>query len=182
MRRQRNFLLFIALAVAAAKPALGQTVTSGVGPASGATNSATSIPDFSRVWNHPAFPWFEPPASGPGPVTNKSRWPQRPGDGISGSLALPPLPPGAEGVSNYDQLVGDYTSPILQPWAAEVVKKFGEMSLAGITFPSPANQCWPEPVPYIYKNFGIQIFQKPDTTVIIYDQDHEVRRIRMNVP
>jgi hypothetical protein len=36
-------------------------------------------------------------------------------------------------VSNYDQLVGDYTNPILQPWAAEVVNKFGEISLAGVS-------------------------------------------------
>ena len=54
-------------------------------------------------------------------------------------------------MSNYDQLVGDYTNPILQPWAAEVVKKFGEISLAGITYPNPSNQCWPEPMPFIYK-------------------------------
>src|ERR1700730_6903704 len=39
----------------------------------------------------------------PGPVTNRSRWPQPP-EGASGSL--PPLPPGVEGVSDYDQLVG----------------------------------------------------------------------------
>jgi hypothetical protein len=55
---------------------VGQTVTLGVGLA-GVTNSATSIPDFSRVWIHQAFPWFEPPASGSGPVTNKSRWAQQ---------------------------------------------------------------------------------------------------------
>src|SRR6202166_1229266 len=102
--QRRDFLLLVTLAAAAAMPALAQTVTPTVGPASGATNGAASIPDFSRVWFHPSFPWFAPPASGPGPVTNKSRWPQRPGnDG-------PPLPPGVEGVSDYDQLVGDYTN------------------------------------------------------------------------
>ena len=88
MHRQRKFLPFIALAATIATPALGQTATSGVGPASGATSAATSIPDFTRSWSHPSFPWFEPPASGPGPVTNKSRWPQQPG-GDSGTLALP---------------------------------------------------------------------------------------------
>ena len=60
----------------------------------------------------------------------------------------------ANGVSNYNQLVGDYTNPILKPEAAEIVKKHGELSLAGVTYPNPANQCWPEPVPFIYKNFG----------------------------
>ena len=149
MRRHRNFLPFIALAAAIATPAFGQTIASGAGPASGATNGAASIPELTGVWTHPAFPWFEPPASGPGPVTNKSRWPQRPMD-ASGTLALPPLPPGVEGVSDYDQLVGDYTNPILQPWAAEVVKKFGEMSLAGITYGNSSNQCWPMPMLFVY--------------------------------
>ena len=101
MRRHRNFLPFIALAAAIATPAFGQTIASGAGPASGATNGAASIPELTGVWTHPAFPWFEPPASGPGPVTNKSRWPQRPMD-ASGTVALPPLPPGVEGVSDYD--------------------------------------------------------------------------------
>ena len=49
MRRQRNFLPFIALVAAVATPALGQTVATGAGPASGETKGATSIPDFSRV-------------------------------------------------------------------------------------------------------------------------------------
>ena len=83
-------------------------------------------------------------------------------------------------MSNYDQLVGDFTNPILKPQAAEIVKNFGELSKNGITFPSPANQCWPEPVPYIYKNFAFQIFQQPDKITIIYDQDHEVRHVRLN--
>jgi len=177
MRRQRSFLLFIGLAAAGVTPALGQPVTSVVGTG----NGATSIPDFSRVWLHPAFPWFEPPASGPGPVTNKSRWPQQPGDPASGTLALPPLPPGVEGVSDYDQLVGDYTNPILQPWAAEVVKKFGEMSLAGITYGNASNQCWPMPVPFIYKEFMVQIIQQPDSVQLIYTAPNtDIRRVRLN--
>jgi hypothetical protein len=140
-----------------------------------AGSGAASIPDFSRVWFHPSFPWFEPPASGPGPITNLSRWPQLPSDAASGSLALPPLAPGVEGVSDYDQLVGDYTNPILQPWAAEVVKKFGEMSRAGITYPSPSNQCWPEPMPFIFKQFQMQMIQQLDKITFLYNGDHEVR-------
>ena len=179
MLGRRNFLLFIALA-AAATSAPGQTVKSQVVPASGVTDGAASIPDFSRVWMHPAFPWFEPPASGPGPVTNRSRWPQRPGD-ASGSVALPPLPPGVEGVSDYDQLVGDYTNPILQPWAAAVVKKFGEKSLAGIVYGNPSNQCWPMPMPFIFKQFMVQIIQQPNKVVIVYTMPNtELRQVRLN--
>lgn len=141
-----------------------------------AAAQAPAVPDFTGLWNHPAFPWFEPPASGPGPVTNKMRWPQRPGD-AGGSVAVPPT---AEGVSDYDELVGDYSNPILQPWAADVVRKFGEMSKAGITYPNPANQCWPEPVPFIYKQNLVQIMQQPDRITMLYHGDHEVRRIRLN--
>jgi hypothetical protein len=155
--RRWELLLLVTLAAAVAAPAAGQTVASVPGAAG--TQGAASIPDFSGIWWHPSLPGFEPPASGPGPVTNRSR---------------------SNGVSNYDQLVGDHTNPVLKPESAEVVKQFGELSLRGVTFPSPANQCWPEPVPYIYKNFAIQIFQQPDRITIIYDQDHEVRHVRMN--
>jgi hypothetical protein len=155
----RDFLLSVAVATMAAMPAVAQT-TSGAGPAGGKTNSA-AVPDFSGVWSHPALPWFEPLASGPRPVTNRSR---------------------KNGVSNYDQLVGDYTNPILQPWAAEVVKKFGEISLAGVTYPNPANQCWPEPVPFIFKHNKMQMLQQPDKITMLYLEDHEVRWVRMNEP
>jgi hypothetical protein len=157
--RWRTFCLSVALAAAAAMPAFGQTVVPAVGAAS--AQGAASTPDFSGIWWHPSLPGFEPPSSGAGPVTNRSR---------------------RNGVSNYDQLVGDYSNPILKPETAEIVKKFGELSLRGVTFPSPANQCWPEPVPYIYKNFAMQIFQQPDRITIIYEQDHEVRHVRMNQP
>jgi hypothetical protein len=181
MRRQRNFLVLIALAAVVVTPALGQTVTSGGGAASGGTDGTTSIPDFTNVWIHPGFPWFEPPASGPGPVTNKSRWPQEPGDPATGTVALPPLPPGVEGVSDYDQLVGDFTNPILQPWAAEVVKKFGEMSLAGIVYGNPSNQCWPMPMLFIYKQGTVRIIQQPDKVLLIYTgPSTDVRRVRLN--
>jgi hypothetical protein len=181
MRTQRNFVLFIALAAATAMPAFEQTMALEGGSASAETNGATSIPNFTGVWMHPAFPWFEPPASGPGPVTNKSRWPQEPGDPASGTLALPPLPPGVEGVSDYDQLVGDYANPILQPWAAEVVKKFGEKSIAGITYGNPSNQCWPMPIPFIYKQFMVQIIQQADRVLLIYTAPNtDVRHVRLN--
>ena len=182
MNRHGNFLVFVTLATTAALPALAQTVTPVAGPAGSATQGSASIPDLTRIWSHPGFPWFVPPASGPGPVTNRSRWPQQPG-GDSGSVALPPLPPGVEGVSDYDQLVGDYTSPILQPWAAAVVKKFGEMSIAGITYGNPSNQCWPMPMPFIYKQFMVEIVQQPDTVLLIYTAPStDVRRVRMNQP
>src|SRR3954463_12270325 len=180
MRMQRDYLLLVAVVTMVATPvtmpALAQTPSAE--PAGSEKHSAASIPNLSGVWSHPAFPWFEPPASGPGPITNLSRWAGQGPAGPGGSLALPA---GKVGISNYDQLVGDYNNPILQPWAAEVVKKAGEMSLAGLTYPNPSNQCWPAPVPFIFKLFTVQLIQQPDKVTILYSNpDHEVRRVRLN--
>ena len=128
-------------------------------PAMGAQTAA--LPDFSGIWWHPSLPGPEPLASGPTTVTNRSRH---------------------DGASDYGQLVGDYTNPILKPEAAAAVKKFGDMSKAGLVFPNPANQCWPEPLPFIYKNFALQLLQKPGEITMLYEQDHEVRHVRMNQP
>jgi hypothetical protein len=65
---QRNFFLVVAVTTVAAMPVLGQT-PSASGPVGSETHRLASIPDFSGVWNHPVFPWFEPPASGPGPLS-----------------------------------------------------------------------------------------------------------------
>jgi hypothetical protein len=170
MPLRRDVLLYVLLAASAAIPAIAQTPLSDA-DASGKTQTA-AVPDLSGTWQHPVFPWFEPPASGPGPITNLSRWAQLPTDG---------RPPTKEGVSDYDQLVGDYKSPILQPWAAEIVRKSGEMSLAGITFPNPSNQCWPMPLPFTFKNFVVQVLQQKDTVTLVYSNpQNEVRRIRLN--
>src|SRR5260370_21000407 len=109
MYMQGEFLLFVAAATAAAMPAMAQTPL-GVGLAGSEAHRAVPIPDFSRVWNHPAFPWFEPPASGPDPITNLSRWPEQRPPTEGGSAALPAS---EVGVSNQDQLVAVHTSPIL---------------------------------------------------------------------
>jgi hypothetical protein len=101
---QRDFLLLVTLAAAAATPAWGQTARP---EATGVTQAAALIPDFSGLWNHSSLNGLEPPLSGPGPIRNRSRLTTGPQAGV-GNIARP---------------VGDYTNPILQPWAAEVVKK-----------------------------------------------------------
>jgi hypothetical protein len=156
---QRHSPLLAFVVTAGAVLVAGSLRSSAHEPAPAPSQKALPVPDFSGVWRHMSLPGLEPPAFGPGPVTNRSR---------------------LNGHSNYNQLVGDYTNPILKPWAAEVVKKFGQISLAGVTFPSPANQCWPEPVPYIYKNFGMLMLQQPHQVTILYDEGPDVRHVRMN--
>jgi len=158
MKLQRpDFHLLVVLASAAiAMPAWGQTA----GPTSSGTQSAVSSPDFSGVWAKP-YVGVESPRSGPGPVTNRSR---------------------RNGARNIYQYVGDYTNPVLKPEAAEIVQKHGEISLTGEDYPTPRNQCWPQGVPGIFPDTEMQMLQQPDKITILYDEDHEIRHIRMNQP
>jgi len=134
----------------------GVAVTLDVGQTAAPT---ASIPDFSGIWAHGSIPGFEPLASGPTALVNRAR---------------------RDGVGNILQLVGDYTNPILKPGAAEVVKKFGEMSMVNVGFPSPRNQCWPNGVPFVFTGGAIEILQQPNTVTILYNYDHQLRRVRMN--
>jgi len=160
--QRENFRLLVAIVSAISTPAWAQAILPAAQPAGSDTRSAMSIPDFSGIWAHPYLTGFEPPASGAGPVRNKSRRP--------------------DGVANFNRLVGDYSNPILQPWAAEIVKKHGEISLAGQGYPTPSNQCWPGGVPYVFWDFLLQIFQQPDHILMIYRQGHELRHVRLNEP
>src|SRR6516225_2938632 len=164
--RQRDFLLLVILAAASMTSALGQGVAPAVGPASSSTRSTASVPDFSGTWSNQSLNALEPPLSGAGPVRNRSRVRTGP----------------RAGVGDGRQLVGDYTNPILQPWAAEVVKKFGEISLAGQGYPTPRNQCWPEGMPFVSINRGMQILQQPEKITILYPFDHQFRQVSMNEP
>jgi hypothetical protein len=160
--QRRDFLLLAAVTTslaAAAMPAWSQTAATAT--ANPATTSSAAIPDLSGIWGHLNWPDVEPPPSGPGPVTNRSL---------------------RNGVSNTYSLVGDYTNPILKPHAAEIVRQHGEISLTGVPYPTPSNQCWPGGVPFVFWNIGMQMIQQPDKIVFLYSNDHEIRHVRMNEP
>ena len=161
MKLPRRELLALLTLAAATLPVWGLMPAAAAEPGGGAAANAAPIPDFSGVWHRWLRPGLGPPASGPGPVTNRSR---------------------LNGVSNYNQLVGDYTNPILNRQAAEIVKKQGDLSLSGVGYPTPSNQCWPSGVPYIFWNFGMQMLQELQQITMLYLHDHEVRRVRMNQP
>jgi len=175
MHRQRDLLLLVSLAAAAATPAWGQDAGPAVGAARSATQSAAPIPDFSRVWANSLGPGFSPPASGPGPVLNKAR--QRAAVDIYGQ---PLSATNAPIVSAGGRRVGDYTAPILKPQAAEAVKKHAEIELNAGPAPNPINQCRPSGVPFILYNLGMEMLQQPNSITILYVFDHEVRHVRLN--
>ncbi len=142
----RNALKVAALAAVAAVPASGQTAPGG------------AQPDFSGIWEH-ANPGFEPLASGPTSLINRSRRPDGTGDGL--------------------KLTGDHTNPILKPAAAEVVKKHAELAV-NMGAPNPHNQCWIEGPPFLLTNGPTKILQTRDKVVILYQDNSQVRHVRMN--
>src|SRR5580693_8836202 len=96
MNLRRDLLLVVTLAAAATR-AFGQAPAPTVGSPLSGTYSTAPIPDLSGIWVH-SIPGFEPLASGPTSLVNRSR---------------------RNGISNLLQLVGDYTNPTLKPEAAE---------------------------------------------------------------
>ena len=79
------------------------------------------------------------------------------------------------------QLVGDHKNPILKPHAAEIVRQKGEISLTGNAFPDPSNQCYPYQPPFaLSMQLGVQILQEKDQITFLYNQDDQVRRVRLN--
>jgi hypothetical protein len=88
-----------------------------------------------------------------------------------------------DGTNDPGQLVGDYHNPILKPEAAEIVKSKGEAAIAGKGYPDPSNQCRPYAPPFNFAmSLGLQMLNKKDGITIIYNQDDQVRRVRMNAP
>jgi hypothetical protein len=130
-------------------------------------DDSTAIPDFSGTWGRNAFN-FEEPSSGPGPIRNLRR---------VGKDASTPTTGGGDPIP----LIGDYMNPILKPHAAEVVKRMGEGSASGHDILDPSNQCAPYSPPYVLAmQQRVTILQSKDQVTLVYSQDDQVRRVRLN--
>jgi len=118
-----------------------------------AVQAAAPIPDLSGPWGRTTLD-YELPVSGLGPIQNKTHILER--------------------------LIGDWTNPILRPWAAEEVRRHAEISARGDDYPTPSGNCWPEQPPYVLRNTEMNIVQGRDEVVLIYQTDHHVRHVRLN--
>ena len=128
--RHHTLLLLVAVT-----SVIASGLTQAAQPA-GSNADRAAHPDLSGVWAHTSITGFEPLAKGPTSVTNLSR------RGIT---------------SDNRQLVGNYRNPILKPETADIVKKHGETSLAGIGYPTPRNQCWPGGIPFVFTTTNVRI-------------------------
>ena len=124
------------------------------------TPALAEEPDFSGRWGRNSFN-FEEKDWGPKPLVNLKRL--------------------RDGTNDPGQLVGDYRNPILKPEAAEIVRKNGLLASAGLGYPDPSNQCRPYAPPFNFAmELGVDMLPKKDGFTLLYPQDDQVRRIRLN--
>jgi hypothetical protein len=75
---------------------------------------------------------------------------------------------------------GDWRAPILQPWAAEIVRRRAENTGGGFQA-EPKESCSPMGVPHLMQlNGPISIIMNKDLTVILYMRAMQARFIHMN--
>src|SRR5690242_7222552 len=144
-------------------------------PASAADNA---IPNFGMDagtgWiagvpgsNEPIGDDFLPPPEGPGPVESDPAHPYIDNTYATRTGQQPTLH------------VADLSSPILQPWARESLRKINERVLAGEAVYTPKERCWPIGVPgwLLYPVTPVYFLQTPNVVTIIWEEDHMVRHV-----
>jgi hypothetical protein len=145
------------------------------------TAGNSAVPDFyinGGTWAHYSGPEngfsgknFDPPPAGApgarGPIGSHPDYPHI-GNGTPGQAATP--------------RIGNDTSPLLKPWAAEQMRKTREAIVAGGVPFDPAARCWPAGVPAVisFANQPMQILQTPDVVYLLYERGQVARRVYMN--
>jgi hypothetical protein len=127
-----------------------------------AAGESTGRPDLSGVWVRQNDPDFYPV----------------PGDEEDGK-PLTKIHTGDP--DDEDIIAGDWRNPILQPWSRAVVKEnaMTELSMGHVFQADDA--CWPVAVPQILNlREAVQILQNKDRVTILYQRDHQFRRIWLN--
>jgi hypothetical protein len=138
----------------------------GLLPSAGFAQSAAQIPNLSGFWQHGPLDELEPLPWQPAPVRHR--------DG--------PLDRGNVHVL----FLGDHTNPNLKPWAAEIVKKIADDTVATdargdvVITNNPQETCRPSGTPSsIILPGPMQILQDPNWVIIMHQRDHQVRRARI---
>ena len=126
-------------------------------------------PDASIGW-YAYNRQFIPPASGPGPVQQDRARPYVTNDEFRVTGRRP------------TEQLADLSSPILQPWARDVVRKRNELVLSGKPANPPHASCWPVGVPVFLlrpMTQAMYFVQTPKVVVMILSSKQEVRHIYM---
>jgi len=115
---------------------------------------------------------FVQPPSGPGPVTNDPAYPYITNADAARTGKQPTF------------RVADLSNPILQPWAAESMRKANEEVLAGkVAFTADA-RCFPSGVPsfLLFPANPVKFIQTAKEVLMIWQQDAQIRHVYLNQP
>jgi hypothetical protein len=137
-----------------------------------AADNETGIPQLESStvgWSKVADD-FQPPASGPGPVTYEKDHPYVPNNDRGRQVTF---------------RIADLTNPILKPWAIEKMREQNELAAAGKRAYEARASCRPGGVPgFLVMGRVNPLFfvQGKNEVVLINEGGPEVRRVFLNVP
>jgi hypothetical protein len=119
---------------------------------------AAPTPDFSGVWLRTGDLWF---------------------DAVSDEGTAKPVQRlQTKGPDAEDIWAGNSNNEILQPWAREVVERNAQSELHLQHVYTADDSCWPSGVPQADNLLGpVEFLQAKDRVEILYERNHEVRRI-----
>ena len=105
---------------------------------------------------------FEPPNSGFGPVVGDPAWPH-----IRGQNS---------------PWIAELSNPILQPRARSRLKDIADRQKAGLAMLDNDSLCLPVGVLGSLNMFdAMEVLQTPDAVILLYERDHQIRHIYLNV-
>jgi hypothetical protein len=161
-RMEKNLTLRRAIHFASAMALLCSPV---LGAASSGAIPDLSTPDGS-AWRNPRND-FIAPKSGPGPVSFDPNF---------GAAARTP-----------EMFVADLSNPILMPWVKDALRKNNLAALTGgasRSQPTSVSRCRPAGVPgsLLLRLQPMYLLQTPKEVLFLYQSDHQVRHIYLDVP
>ena len=142
-------------------------------PAAAQQSAAPNLYVDSNTGWLPVGDDFLPPPSGPGPITFDQRHPYVDNGAARRAHTQPTY------------RVADLGNPILQPWAAEQMRKANDEVLAGKVPFRPRESCYPGGVPgFLVYNlvFANRFLQTAKQVTIINPGGPELRRVYLDVP
>lgn len=129
---------------------------------------APPIPDFRGFWQHGPLEELEPLPWQPAPTRH-----------LGGAI---------DRADVHVIFAGDPTNPNLKPWAAEIVRQVSEKSLAldkageVVVTNNPQETCRPSGTPNVLLlPAPMQILQEAKQVTFLYQRDHQVRRVHLDV-
>ena len=134
-----------------------------------AQNPSSSSPEFSGSWVSTNATGLKSPPAGPGPIGDLEGYAHF-GVGVDE----------AHWRNTSRPWIGNYRSPILTPWAADIVKREAETAIKGEDPFWAQSNCWPGGPASVLWADEHYFVQTQTMVYVVYVRDHDVRRVYLN--